>query len=257
MRMRNSGTAAGCALIMAALVLAPRTAAAQSNPFDRYDTPALVQNFTGGTVRSVEDEFRADLYVLDAFSGKKRVDRYDRGEPERAQPLKFYGRPADVFPHQLEPGRAASVQLPSSGSEPLGRIYIGIHRPSTRSGHGPAALRAAAAFLRYLRRKSGSQGRAARSSVIVVTLRARQRRIVAAHGGELGGGLAQPREQRRDRRLRQRAVRQHISSWSPSKLERKKSLCTCSLKSAGSARPGSTRRPGSRARGCGCSASAR
>ncbi len=115
---------------MGALALAPRTAAAQSNPFDRYDAPALVQNFTGGTLRSVEDEFRADLYVLDAFNGRRRVDRFDRGEVERPQPLRFYGRLGPMYFHnQLEPRpRGFQFSFRRQGPNLGGRIYIGIHK---------------------------------------------------------------------------------------------------------------------------------
>src|SRR6267142_2557379 len=100
--MREVITAAGCAIFVVLLVLGPRAAAAQSNPFDRADAPAMVQNFTGGTLRSLEHEFRADLYVLDAFN-KRRVDRFDRARVERPEPWKFYGRLGPLnFQRQLD-----------------------------------------------------------------------------------------------------------------------------------------------------------
>lgn len=115
---------------MAVLALAPRTAAAQSNPFDRHDAPAVVHNFTGGTVRMLEHEFQADLYVLGAFAGKRRLDRFEHGSSERPQPWTFYGRLGPMhFQNQMEyrsPGLQFSFrrQGPSLG----GRIYIGIHK---------------------------------------------------------------------------------------------------------------------------------
>lgn len=139
--MWTSWTAAGCGIIVGLLALAPRTAAAQSNPafgsspFDRYDAPALVHNFTGGTVRSFEQEFQADLYVLGAFDGRRSVDRFERADVERPQPWKLYGRLGPMyFQNMLEPSQGMrytqGLQLnwrrtgPSLG----GRLYIGIHK---------------------------------------------------------------------------------------------------------------------------------
>jgi hypothetical protein len=114
----------------ALLLLAPRAAGAQTNPFDRDDAPALVQNFTGGTVRSLEREFRADFYLLDAFSGKRRIDRFDRAALERPQPWNFYGRLGPLnFQNRLEP-RSQGLQFSwrRTGPSLTGRIYIGFHR---------------------------------------------------------------------------------------------------------------------------------
>jgi hypothetical protein len=137
MRMRTSWTAAGCAITVALLALAPRTAAAQfNNPFDRNDAPFLVQNFTGGTVRSLEHEFQADLYVLGAFDGRRSVDRFQRSELERAQPWKLYGRLGPMhFQNMLEP-QASRLQYTQglqfswrrTGPSLGGRVYVGIHR---------------------------------------------------------------------------------------------------------------------------------
>ena len=109
MRMRTSWTVSGWAITVALLAFLPLAAAAQSNPafgsnpFDRYDAPALVHNFTGGTVRSLEQEFQADLYVLGAFDGRRSVDRYQRSEAERAQPWRLYGRLGPMhFQNQME-----------------------------------------------------------------------------------------------------------------------------------------------------------
>ena len=136
MRMRTSWTTAGCAITVALLALAPRVAAAQSNsvfgpnPFDRYDTPALVQNFTGGTVRSLEHEFQADLYVLGAFDGRRSVDRYDRAEVERVQPWRLYGRLGPMhFQNQMDaPTQGMQFSWRRTGPSLGGRVYIGIHR---------------------------------------------------------------------------------------------------------------------------------
>src|SRR5688500_11484119 len=92
MRMRNSWTTAGCGIVIALVALAPRTAAAQHNPFDRFDAPPHVQNFTGGTVRELEYQFQYDLHVMGTFSGRRRLDRFDPAAIERPQPWKFYGR---------------------------------------------------------------------------------------------------------------------------------------------------------------------
>jgi hypothetical protein len=134
--MRNSWTAAGCAITVALLALVPRTAAAQfnpafgSNPFDRYDAPSLVHNFTGGTVRSLEHEFQADLYVLGAFDGRRSVDRFDRAEAQRAQPWKLYGRLGPMhFQNRLEPmAQGMQFSWRRTGPSLGGRVYIGIHR---------------------------------------------------------------------------------------------------------------------------------
>jgi hypothetical protein len=130
MRMRTSWTVAGCAITVAALALVPRTAAAQSNPFDRDDAPARVQNFTGGTLRSLEHEFRADLFVLGAFDGRRSVDRYDRAAAERAQPWKLYGRLGPMhFQNQVEPPtQGMQFSWRRTGPNLGGRVYIGIHR---------------------------------------------------------------------------------------------------------------------------------
>jgi hypothetical protein len=124
-------SAAGWAVILAVFALWSHLAAAQSNPFDRYDAPPLVNNFMGGTVRGLEQEFQADLYVLGAFDGRRSVDRYTRSEEERAQPWKFYGRLGPMyFQNQLE-GSSQGFQFSfrGQGNPSLGsRTYIGIYR---------------------------------------------------------------------------------------------------------------------------------
>jgi hypothetical protein len=129
MRMRTS-TAAGWAIIAALCALAPRTAAAQANPFDRHDAPPSVHNFTGGTLRSLEQEFQADLYVLGAFGGKRRLDRFDPATLERPQPWKLYGRLGPMhFHNQLEPTpQGFHFSFRRQGPSLGGRVYIGIHR---------------------------------------------------------------------------------------------------------------------------------
>jgi hypothetical protein len=120
---------AGCLIIAGLLALAPRTAAAQSNPFDRYDTPHFVQNFTGGTVRFMEEEFQADLYVLGAFSGKRRLDRFGEASVERPQPWKLYGRLGPMhFHNEIEPRQGLRFSFRRQGPNLGGRLYIGIHK---------------------------------------------------------------------------------------------------------------------------------
>jgi hypothetical protein len=116
-------------MVVALLALVPGVAAAQYNPFDRDDGPALIQNFTGGTVR-MEREFQADLYILDAFNGRQRVDRFDRAKIERPEAWKFYGRLGPMhFQNRIEP-RPQGFQFSWRGTGPNlgGRIYLGIHR---------------------------------------------------------------------------------------------------------------------------------
>jgi hypothetical protein len=115
--------------MVALLALAPRTAAAQSNPFDRYDAPARVHNFTGGTVRELEHAFQADLYVLGAFAGKRRLDRFDRETLERPQPWKLYGRLGPMhFHNEVEPKQGLQLSFRRQGPSLGGRFYIGIHK---------------------------------------------------------------------------------------------------------------------------------
>ena len=123
-------SAAGCAVILALLALWPHIAAAQSNPFDRYDAPPLVNNFMGGTVRGMEQEFQADLYVLGAFDGRRSVDRYAGSDEERAQPWKFYGRLGPMyFQNELQRSQGFQFSFRRQGNPSLGsRAYIGIYR---------------------------------------------------------------------------------------------------------------------------------
>jgi hypothetical protein len=128
--MWNTWIGTGGAIILALLALAPRTAAAQANPFDRPDAPALVAGFGGGSARALEQGFQADLYVLGAFAGKRRLDRFDAGAYERPQPWTVYGRLGPMhFHNPMEYGSSGMQfsfrrQGPSLG----GRVYIGIHR---------------------------------------------------------------------------------------------------------------------------------
>jgi hypothetical protein len=128
--MRRSSATVVFSIIVGLLALAPRGAAAQSNPFDRYDAPSVVHNFTGGTVRSLEHAFQADLYVLGAFNGKRRLDRFDRGDPERPRPWTFYGRLGPMhFQNPMEPrSQGLQLSLQRQGPSLGGRLYIGIHR---------------------------------------------------------------------------------------------------------------------------------
>jgi hypothetical protein len=129
--MRKAWIGTGGAIIMALIALAPRSAAAQANPFDRPDAPALVTGFGGGGgARALEQEFQADLYALGAFAGKRRLDRFDSDGHERPQPWTFYGRLGPMhFQNQMEYGSSGTQfsfrrQGPSLG----GRVYIGIHK---------------------------------------------------------------------------------------------------------------------------------
>ena len=130
MRMRNSWTTAGCGIVIALVALAPRTAAAQHNPFDRFDAPPHVQNFTGGTVRELEYQFQYDLHVMGTFSGRRRLDRFDPAATERPQPWKFYGRLGPMhFFNQLEPTpQGLQFSFRRQGPNLGGRVYIGIHK---------------------------------------------------------------------------------------------------------------------------------
>jgi hypothetical protein len=130
-------SAAGWAVILTVFAFWSHLAAAQShpalgsNPMDRYDAPPLVNNFMGGTVRSLEEGFQADLYVLGAFDGRRSVDRYTRADEERAQPWKFYGRLGPMyFQNQLESGsQGFQFSFRRQGNPNLGsRAYIGIYR---------------------------------------------------------------------------------------------------------------------------------
>ena len=125
-----------CGALLALLTLAPRVAAAQSNPgfgsnpFDRNDAPALAMSFGGGPVRSFEREMQDDLYSLGAFSGRKSVDRFERSEVERPQPWQFYGRLGPLnFVNRLD-HNDSGVQFSFRRTGPSlgGRIYVGIHR---------------------------------------------------------------------------------------------------------------------------------
>lgn len=130
MRIRTSWTLAGGAIIAALLALAPRTAAAQFNPFDRPDAPPHVHNFSGGTLRdSLEREFQADLYVMGSFAGARRIDRFEQATTERPQPWKFYGRLGPMhFHNELERSHGLQFSFRRQGPNLGGRIYIGIHK---------------------------------------------------------------------------------------------------------------------------------
>ena len=123
---------AGGAIIVALLALAPRTAAAQLNPFDRPDAPAHVHNFNGGTLRdSLEREFQADLYVMGSFAGARRIDRFEQAVIERPQPWKFYGRVGIFnFQREIEPqyNQGLRFSFRRTGPRLTGRVYIGVHR---------------------------------------------------------------------------------------------------------------------------------
>ena len=135
--MCGSWKAVVCGVLMALYALAPGVAAAQSNPafgsspYERDDAPAFAMSFGGGAARSFEREMQADLYSLNAFSGRKSVDRYERAEIERPQPWQFYGRLGPMyFLNRLDSTGDPGVQLSfrRTGPSLSGRIYIGIHR---------------------------------------------------------------------------------------------------------------------------------
>ena len=120
-RMRASWQTGTCAALLAVLALVPRSAAAQSDPYE---------TFAGGAVRSLEQEFQGDLRMLGAFAGKKRLDRFDAGAPERASPWKLYGRLGPMhFHNEMQygsPGMQLSLRRQGPGLG--GRIYLGIHK---------------------------------------------------------------------------------------------------------------------------------
>ena len=122
---------AGGAIIAALLALAPRTAAAQFNPFDRPDAPPHVHNSSGGTLRdSLEREFQADLYVMGSFAGARRIDRFEQAAIERPKPWKFYGRLGPMhFYNELERSQGGlQFSFRRQGPNLGGRVYIGIHQ---------------------------------------------------------------------------------------------------------------------------------
>jgi hypothetical protein len=120
--MRTSRKPAGWNIIMGLLALAPGVSGAQSNPafgsnpFDRYDVPAVVNNFSGGSVRGLEEGFQAD--------------RYDHTERERVQPWKFYGRLGPMyFQNELQRSQGFQFSFRKQGNPSLGsRAYIGVYR---------------------------------------------------------------------------------------------------------------------------------
>ena len=130
--MRESLTAAGWAIVVDVLVLAPLAAGAQplSNPFDRNDAPALVQNFAGGQAHNLSREFADDFYALYGFGGKQRVDRFARATLERPMPWKFYGRIGPLnFQNQLEPQpQGFQFSFKRTGPSLTGRVYFGVTR---------------------------------------------------------------------------------------------------------------------------------
>jgi hypothetical protein len=131
MHMRTSWTTAAGGMIIALLALAPRSAAAQYNPFDRADAPAHVHNFTGGTVRELESQFEYDVHVMGVFSGmRRRMDRFEQVPTERPQPWMFYGRLGPMhFHNQLEPKpHGFQFSFRRQGPTLGGRVYIGIHK---------------------------------------------------------------------------------------------------------------------------------
>ena len=114
---------------MGLLALVPRSAAAQANPFDRSDAPAAIHNFTGGTVRMLDEEFQADVYILGAFAGKRRLDRFDRGGVEKPQDWTLYGRLGPMhFNRTEETTQGLHFSFRRQGPRLTGRVYIGIHR---------------------------------------------------------------------------------------------------------------------------------
>lgn len=119
--MRASWHTGTCTALLAMLALVPRSAAAQSAPFE---------TFAGGAVLALEREFQADLLVMGTFAGKKRLDRFDAGAPERPGPWTFYGRLGPMhFQNQMEYGSTGMhLSLRRQGPSLGGRIYFGIHK---------------------------------------------------------------------------------------------------------------------------------
>lgn len=133
--MRELLTAAGCVIVLALLALAPRSAAAQfahDSAFARNDAPAVVTDFGAGQVRSMNDQFDVDFYVLGAFGGTRRLDRFSRSSSvERPMPWKLYGRVGVFnFQNEIEPQYSQGLRFSwrRTGPNLTGRVYIGIHR---------------------------------------------------------------------------------------------------------------------------------
>jgi len=133
--MRGPLTAAGCAIVLVLLVLVPRSAAAQfahDRPFASSDAPAVVTDFGAGQVRSMNEQFDADFYMLGAFGGSRRLDRFNRSSSvEKPMPWKFYGRVGVFnFQNEIEPQYSQGLRFSwgRTGPRLTGRVYVGIHR---------------------------------------------------------------------------------------------------------------------------------
>lgn len=122
MRMRASWPIGTCTVLLVVFALAPRSAAAaQPEPFE---------TFAGGAARALEQEFQADLRVMGAFAGKKRLDRFEAAALERPSPWTFYGRlgPMHFHNHMDAASQGMSFSLRRQGPNLGGRIYFGIHK---------------------------------------------------------------------------------------------------------------------------------
>jgi hypothetical protein len=122
--MRRIVTIAGCGLAAALLAVASR-----ADPHIRV--PRLVADFGAIHVRILEHEMRADLHRLDAFAGKRRVDRFESAPVEKPVPWRIYGRLGPLnFQKELEAYRGDGMRLGlrRSGPRLSGRIYVGVHR---------------------------------------------------------------------------------------------------------------------------------
>ena len=132
--MRESLTTAGYAIVLALLVLVPRSAAAQfahESPFAN-DAPAVVTDFGAGQVRSMNEQFDADFYILGAFGGSRRLDRFSTSSSvEKPMPWKLYGRVGVFnFQNEIEPQYSQGLRFSwrRTGPRLTGRVYIGVHR---------------------------------------------------------------------------------------------------------------------------------
>ena len=133
--MRGALTAVGCAIALALFALVPRSAAAQfahDSPFARNDAPAVVTDFGAGQVRSMNQQFDADFYILGAFGGSRRLDRFSRSSSvEKPMPWKFYGRVGVFnFQNEIEPQYSQGLRFSwgRTGPRLTGRVYVGVHR---------------------------------------------------------------------------------------------------------------------------------
>ena len=119
---------------MALLALAPCIAEAQyarHDPFARDDAPVPVLNFGPEQVRNLNLEFEDDIRALNAYGGRRRMDRFVINTWERPTPWMAYGRLGPLnFQNEIESQRSQGLRFSFRRTGPKlgGRVYFGIHR---------------------------------------------------------------------------------------------------------------------------------